>query len=42
MTILILFETFLLDSVEFYKNFTKEFSDIQSFWDVADRAPKIV
>lgn len=36
MTILLMFETFLLDSVESYKNFTKEFSDIQSFWDTID------
>ena len=36
-----MFETFLLDSVEFYKNFTKEFSTIQSLWDTIDDAPPI-
>lgn len=41
MTILLMFETFLLDSVEFYKNFTKEFSTIQSLWDTIDDAPPI-
>ena len=36
MTILLMFETFLLDSVESYKNFTKEFSTIESMWDIID------
>lgn len=36
MTILLMFETFLLDSIEFYKNFTKEFSTIESMWDAID------
>lgn len=36
MTILLMFETFLLDSVETYKNFTKEFTTIQNLWDVID------
>ena len=42
MTVLIMFETFLLDSVEFYKNFTKDFSDIQSLWDTIDWWPNLV
>ncbi|MFZ2256273.1 MAG: hypothetical protein WAW59_00020 [Patescibacteria group bacterium] len=36
MTILLMFETFLLESIEFYKNFTKEFSTIESLWDAID------
>ncbi len=39
LTILIMFESFLIDSVEFYKNFTKNFSDIESFWKTIDDAP---
>lgn len=39
LTILIMFESFLIDSVEFYKNFTKNFSDIESFWKTLDEAP---
>ncbi len=42
MTVLIMFETFLLDSVEFYKNFTKDFSDIQSLWDTIDDWPNLI
>lgn len=34
-----MFESFLIDSVEFYKNFTKNFSDIESFWKTIDDAP---
>lgn len=41
MTILLMFETFLLDSIEFYKNFTKEFSTIESMWDAIDNWPEI-
>lgn|GEM_PF-1864789 len=41
MTILLMFETFLLDSVEIYKNFTKEFSTIENMWDVIDNGPVI-
>jgi len=41
MTILIMFEAFLIDSVEFYKNFTKEFADIESLWKTIDSAPSM-
>lgn len=41
MTILLMFETFLLDSIEFYKNFTKEFSTIESLWELVDNWPQI-
>lgn len=41
MTILLMFETFLLESIEFYKNFTKEFSTIESLWDAIDNWPPI-
>lgn len=41
MTILLMFETFLLDSIEFYKNFTKEFSTIESLWEAIDNWPPI-
>lgn len=36
MTILLMFETFLLDSVETFKNSTKEFSTIESLWETID------
>jgi ABC-type multidrug transport system fused ATPase/permease subunit len=42
MTVLIMFETFLIDSVEFYKNFTKDFSDIESLWKTIDSAPTMI
>lgn len=41
MALIILFDTFLMDSVDFFKNFTKEFSDIESFWNAIDNAPII-
>jgi len=31
MAMIIVFEGFLFDSTEFYKNFTKDFSDIENF-----------
>lgn len=31
---------FLVDSVEFYKNFTKDFPDIRKIWETFDQAPK--
>ncbi len=33
------FEGFITNSVEFYKNFTKDFSDIEKLWDTFDNAP---
>lgn len=41
MTILLMFETFLLDSVETYKNSTKEFSSIVALWDTIDNGPSM-
>ena len=37
----IVFESFLFDSTEFYKNFTKDFSDIEKLWETIDDAPKM-
>jgi hypothetical protein len=34
MTMVLVFESFLFDSTEFYKNFTKEFVDIEKLWDM--------
>jgi ABC-type transport system involved in cytochrome bd biosynthesis fused ATPase/permease subunit len=42
LAIFIIFESFLIDSVEFYKNLTKDFSDIEKLWEVFDNAPKNV
>lgn len=39
--LLIVFEGFLFESTEFYKNFTKDFSDIEKLWQVFDTAPKM-
>jgi ABC-type multidrug transport system fused ATPase/permease subunit len=39
--LLIVFESFLFDSTEFYKNFTKDFTDIEKLWDMFDNAPKL-
>ncbi len=39
MTMIIVFESFLFDSTEFYKNFTKDFSDIEELWRVIDAGP---
>ena len=41
ITLIILFETFLVDSVDFFKNFTKDFSDIESLWNTVDNGPTI-
>ncbi len=35
----IVFENFLGQSTEFYKNFTKDFSDIEKLWEVLDDGP---
>ncbi len=40
LSLFIIFEGFLIDSVEFYKNFTKDFSDIEKLWEIFDKAPK--
>ena len=37
----LVFEGFLYDFVEFYKNFTKEFSDIEKVWTTFDQAPRL-
>ena len=37
----IVFESFLFDSTEFYKNFTKDFSDIEKLWETFDNAPRL-
>ena len=42
LALFIIFESFLIDSVEFYKNLTKDFSDIEKLWEVFDNAPKNV
>lgn len=39
MAMIIVFESFLFDSTEFYKNFTKDFSDIEKLWEVLDDGP---
>jgi ABC-type multidrug transport system fused ATPase/permease subunit len=39
MAMVIVFESFLFDSTEFYKNFTKDFSDIEKLWEVLDNGP---
>ena len=41
LALLIVFESFLFDSTQFYKNFTKDFSDIEKLWRVFDDAPKL-
>lgn len=40
LALFIIFEAFLIDSVEFYKNLTKDFSDIEKLWEVFDNAPQ--
>lgn len=40
LALFIVFEGFLIDSVEFYKNFTKDFSDIEKLWEIFDGAPR--
>jgi hypothetical protein len=35
----LVFENFLGQSVEFYKNFTKDFCDIEKLWEVLDDGP---
>lgn len=40
LSLFIIFEGFLIDSVEFYKNFTKDFSDIEKLWEIFDKVPK--
>ncbi|MBP6981487.1 ABC transporter ATP-binding protein [Candidatus Gracilibacteria bacterium] len=42
LAMVIVFESFLFDSTEFYKNFTKDFSDIEKLWESIDDAPKMV
>jgi ABC-type multidrug transport system fused ATPase/permease subunit len=39
MTILLMFETFLIDSIETYKNFTKDFTDVEKLWETIDNGP---
>ena len=39
LAMVIVFESFLFDSTEFYKNFTKDFSDIEKLWEVLDDGP---
>ncbi len=41
MSMVIVFESFLFDSTEFYKNFTKDFADIEKIWTTLDEAPMI-
>lgn len=41
LALFVVFESFLFDSVEFYKNFTKDFSDIEKIWEMFDNAPEI-
>lgn len=41
MTMVLVFESFLFDSTEFYKNFTKEFVDIEKLWDTFESAPRL-
>ncbi len=40
LALFIIFEAFLIDSVEFYKNLTKDFSDIEKLWEIFDNAPQ--
>ncbi len=40
LALFIVFESMLIDSVEFYKNFTKDFSDIEKLWETFDNAPR--
>ncbi len=37
----LVFESFLFDSTEFYKNFTKEFVDIEKLWSTFENAPRL-
>lgn len=41
MAMIIVFESFLFDSTEFYKNFTKDFSEIEKLWEALDDAPQM-
>ncbi len=41
MAMVIVFESFLFESTEFYKNFTKDFSDIEKLWEVLDNWPQM-
>ena len=41
MTMVLVFESFLFDSTEFYKNFTKEFVDIEKLWATFENAPQM-
>lgn len=41
MAMIIVFENFLFDSTEFYKNFTKDFSEIEKLWETLDDAPQM-
>ena len=39
LALFLVFEWFLYDFVEFYKNFSKEFSDVEKIWEVFDDGP---
>ncbi len=41
LAMIIVFENFLFESTEFYKNFTKDFSDIEKLWEVLDDGPQM-
>ena len=41
LALLIVFENFLFNSTEFYKNFTKDFTDIEKLWRMFDDAPQM-
>jgi hypothetical protein len=41
MVMIVVFENFLFDSTEFYKNFTKDFSEIEKLWETLDNAPQM-
>ncbi|MBC7498520.1 ABC transporter ATP-binding protein [Candidatus Gracilibacteria bacterium] len=41
MAMIIVFESFLFNSTDFYKNFTKDFSDIEKLWEVFDNGPRM-
>lgn len=42
LAMIIVFESFLFDSTEFYKNFTKDFSDIEKLWETFDNGPQMI
>lgn len=41
LAVLVLFETTLRDSIEYYENFTKSFIHIDKLWDFMDNSPEI-